>query len=60
MLKKILDFIGGKNPEIFDKKGRVEHQLGQKKWLDWDNRNKSNPEYDWKQHSGKSTKRVKT
>lgn len=55
MLKKILDFIGGKNPDIFNKRGQVEHHLGDKKWQEWDERMRANPEYNWKQHSGKST-----
>jgi len=60
MLKAILAFIGGKPNNIFNKKGRVEHDLGEKKWQDWDNRLKANPDYDWRKHSGKSKKDQKS
>jgi 2-iminoacetate synthase ThiH len=52
MLKAILGFLFGTQAQIFDKEGRVEHQFPKKKWEDWNNRLKANPEYDFKQHSG--------
>ena len=54
MLKTILGFIGGKSANIFNKNGRVEHDLGDKKWEDWNNRLKKNPKYNWRQHTGRS------
>lgn len=55
MLKKLLEFIGGKNPNIFNKKGKVQHNLGDKRWQAWEEKNKSNPEYNWKQHKGRAS-----
>lgn len=52
MLKAILGFLFGKQTNIFNKKGRVEHDLGEKKWQDWNNRLKDNPQYDWHHHKG--------
>ncbi len=54
MLSSILGFLFGTQTNIFNKKGRVEHDLGQKKWDDWNDRLAKNPNYDWRQHSGKS------
>ena len=55
MLKFILGILFGKRTNIFDKKGRVEHDLGQQKWEDWNNRLKNNSDYNWRQHSGKNS-----
>ena len=55
MLKSLLEFIGGKQANIFNKKGRVQHDLGSKKWEDWNNRLKENPDYDFRNHAGKET-----
>lgn len=52
MIKKILDFIGGKDPDIFAEDGTVRHKLPQKKWEAWKNRYTSSPEYNWKNHTG--------
>ena len=51
---KLLDFLFGKKPPIFNKKGTVEHQLKKNSWSKWKNRYIENPENDWRQHSGKS------
>ncbi len=51
---KLLDFLFGKKPPIFNKKGMVEHQLKGKSWSEWKNRYIESPENDWRQHSGKS------
>ena len=59
MLRKILEFLGGKQPQIFNKKGEVQHDLPNKKWKDWDERNRNNPEYNWKQHTGRSSQTKK-
>lgn len=52
MLNKILDFLFGKEPEIFDAKGRVYHKLPKKKWDDWMNRYVHGSEYNWREHTG--------
>ncbi len=52
LLKKISDFIGGKEPEIFDDKGQVVHKLPKKKWDDWNNRLVQSSEYNWREHKG--------
>lgn len=54
MLKTILGIIGGKQANIFNKKGKVEHNLGDKKWDAWKKRLAENPNYNWKKHSGKT------
>lgn len=48
--KATLDFLFGKDPDIFDEKGQVRHKFTDKKWQDWNDRLKSNPEYDWRKH----------
>ncbi len=52
LLGKILDVIGGKDPDIFDAYGRVRHKFADKKWQDWDSRIRKNKDFDWRQHSG--------
>lgn len=52
ILKKISDFLLGKEPDIFDDKGRVLHKLPKKKWDDWNNRIISGEEYNWREHTG--------
>lgn len=52
LLKSIGDFLFGKDPKIFDDKGNVYHEHPKKKWDDWHNRIKYNPNYNWRQHSG--------
>ncbi len=54
MLKAVLGFLFGKQTDIFNEKGRVQHDLGQNKWERWNNRLKENPNYNWKKHSGKN------
>ena len=49
---KWLDFLFGKRPDIFNKKGQVEHQLKQKAWDEWQNRFAEGQEYDWTGHRG--------
>lgn len=49
---KVLDFLFGKSPKIFDKDGTVRHDLGQKKWDDWNKRFQDNASYNWKNHTG--------
>lgn len=49
---KLLDFIFGKSPDIFDSKGNVVHKLPPDKWQAWRDRFEKNPEYDWRAHRG--------
>ena len=59
MLKAIANFLLGKDPEIFNKKGRVEHDLGDKKWTSWDQRF-DDEDYNWRRHTGRKDKTRKT
>src|SRR4051812_15107325 len=51
MLGKLLDFLFGKDPDIFDETGRVRHKLGDEKWKMWEARFKE-PEFNWREHRG--------
>ncbi|RYZ66475.1 MAG: hypothetical protein EOP05_19085 [Proteobacteria bacterium] len=53
ILKSLGDFLFGKDPDIFDPNGRVRHNFTDKKWEQWNDRLKANPEYDWKNHVAK-------
>ena len=53
MAKKIMNFIFGKFPQIFNKKGEISHDLGDESWDQWKNRYKTK-EYNWKNHSGRN------
>ena len=55
----LLDFLFGKSAKIFNKKGRVEHNHGSKKWEEWNNRLEKNPDYNWREHKGKASESVK-
>ena len=52
ILKTLGDFFFGKAPDIFDEKGNVLHKHPKKKWDQWQNRYKNDPEYNWRRHSG--------
>lgn len=52
MANKVLDFLFGKKPDIFDEQGRVSHKLPKKTWSEWHNRTKMEPGYNWRNHSG--------
>ena len=54
MLKAILGFLFGTQTNIFNKKGRVEHDLGDQKWEAWNNRLAENPNYDYRKHTGRT------
>lgn len=56
---KILQFLFGKGPEIFNKKGAVQHDLGKKKWTDWGDRFMKNPNYDYMKHKGQTARIAK-
>ena len=49
---KLMNFLFGKRPDIFNKKGEVEHQLKGNSWSEWKNRYIQGKEYNWKKHSG--------
>ena len=48
----ILDFLFGKSPKIFDKNGKVRHELKKEQWANWDNRYQQGSEYNWRNHTG--------
>lgn len=49
----LLDFLFGKDPDIFDEKGQVRHRFTENKWSSWNDRFRSS-EYDWRQHKGRA------
>lgn len=51
-VKKLKDFLLGHEPEIFDDKGNIYHKLPKKKWDDWHNRTKLDPQNNWRNHTG--------
>jgi hypothetical protein len=57
ILKVIGNFLFGKGPDIFDENGRVTHKLPQKKWDAWQNKTKTDPHYNWRNHMGTATNR---
>jgi hypothetical protein len=52
ILKKVADFLLGKDPDIFDDKGNVLHRLPKRKWDDWQARYIKSPDYNWREHTG--------
>lgn len=49
----ILSFLFGKKPKVnFSENGRVYHDHPEKKWEDWKNRFRQNPDYNWRDHTG--------
>lgn len=57
IFKRVLDFLFGKDPDIFDDQGNVCHKLPNKTWEDWQNKAKSNPQYNWRNHTGTKFKK---
>lgn len=55
-MKKILQFLFGKGPEIFDAKNQVKHDLPKEKWDAWQKRYFSDPERNWRNHAGMQAK----
>ena len=51
-MKKLLDFLFGKKPPIFNSRSEVEHQLKRNRWREWDSRYQQGTEYDWRHHEG--------
>ena len=54
LMKGVLGFLLGKDPDIFDDKGNVMHKLPKKKWDAWQNKTKLDPQYNWRNHTGVS------
>lgn len=52
ILKSVVDFLLGKDADIFDSNGKVSHKLPKKKWDDWQNKYIQSQEYNWRDHSG--------
>lgn len=52
MLKKVLEFLFGKEPDIFDENGRVQHNLPKEKWENWHKRYMGGEEFNWRTHTG--------
>ena len=52
LIKWIGDLLFGKDPDIFDEKGRVLHKHPKKKWDAWIQRMKTDPAYNWRNHRG--------
>jgi len=52
MLQKVLDFLFGKAPDIFDADGNIVHKFPPEKWQQWNDRFQKNPNYDWHHHTG--------
>lgn len=52
MLGKVLDFLFGKNPDIFDKDGTIRHNLPKERWEEWRKRFQAGEEYNWRNHTG--------
>ncbi len=52
MISKVLGFLFGKSPDIFDEKGNVVHKFSAEKWQAWRDRFEKNAEFDWRKHQG--------
>ncbi len=59
MVNKILDFLFGKAPQIFDANGDVRHDLPKEKWDAWNKRYFSSQEMNWRNHTGTKAKSQK-
>jgi len=55
-MSKLLDFIFGKAPDIFDSKGGVLHKLPQERWQQWNDRFQKSNDYNWRDHKGTERK----
>lgn len=51
-MSKILDFLFGKSPKIFDNNNNVRHDLPKETWEAWQKRYFSDPDRNWRNHSG--------
>jgi len=55
-MKKLLHFLFGAPPDIFDAQGNIVHKLPDDRWKSWRARFESNPNYNWRQHRGTERK----
>ena len=56
----IISFLFGKKPKInFTKQGNVRHDLPEEKWKNWRDRFEQNPDYNWRNHTGRQTAKKK-
>lgn len=53
---RVLDFLFGKSPNVFDQSGRIAHQLPNQKWKLWNDRYQAGEDYNWKNHTGRKAK----
>jgi hypothetical protein len=58
--KTLLGFLFGKDPQIFDDKGRVAHDLPKEKWDAWHKRYMNDPNMNWRNHRGMQAKSKKS
>lgn len=56
---KVLGFLFGNPPPIFDENGEVRHNLPKEKWDAWQNRYTRDGEYNWRNHTGMKAKEKK-
>ncbi len=49
---KLLAFLFGASPQIFDQDGEVRHHLPKNRWDRWKKRYSEGEEYNWKNHTG--------
>lgn len=54
LFKTVLDFLFGKDPDIFDNQGNVSHSLPRKKWEEWHQRTKIDSHHNWRSHTGRT------
>jgi len=57
IVKALGEFLFGKNPDIFDENGQVVHKHPKKKWDAWQSKFKTDPQYNWRNHTGTSAGR---
>lgn len=58
-MKKLLTFLFGKSPDIFDANGNVVHKLPDDRWKAWRDRFEKSASYDWRHHKG-TERQIKT
>ena len=52
---KVLDFLFGKLPSIFNKKGEVVHRLDSQKISEWKKNFSADPQKNWRYHKGRES-----
>lgn len=52
ILTSIVQFLIGKDPDIFDDKGNVLHKHPKRKWDDWQNKYIKSDDHNWRKHKG--------